>query len=93
MFNASALCHQMGQLTYPKTLKNKKSYHHVQQRVPAGAAWRPGTAPLPDSRPTSLLLYRTESSASTILDGSSCFMLFHQSAAGTQQPVLPGKRV
>lgn len=49
--------------------------------LPAGSACSLGTATLPAIRPTSLLLYRTESSDSTILDGSSCFMLFHQSAA------------
>lgn len=55
--------------------------------LPAGSACILGTEPLPASRPTSLLLYRTESSASTILDGSSCFMLFHQSANGKKQRV------
>ncbi|KAG7220981.1 hypothetical protein INR49_010230 [Caranx melampygus] len=58
---------------------------HIQIPKLAGALHRRacslGTATLPAIRPTSLLLYRTESSVSTILDGSSCFMLFHQSAA------------
>lgn len=56
-----------------------------RQHLPAGSACSPGTTPLPVSRLTSLLLYRTESSVSTILEGSSCFMLFHQSATDAQR--------
>lgn len=61
--------------------------YNNKEDVPAGSACSRGTAPLPVIRPTSLLLYRTESSVSTILDGSSCFMLFHQSAASSQRVV------
>lgn len=59
--------------------------YHGERYLPAGSACSLGTALLPVSRPTSLLLYRTDSSVSTILEGSSCFMLFHQSAAKKKQ--------
>lgn len=62
---------------------------HIKSYLPAGSACSLGTAVLPESRPTSLELYRIESSISIILEGSSCFMLFHQSAAQKQHHIQP----